>query len=123
MTKPAETGETRPLRLAVLGCSGSIGAQTLDVCRQHPDRVEVVALSVNSSTYRLVSAAHEFSVRHVAVSSKSHADDSVLAELPDGGELSFGPEAVTRLSTLPDMGLSCASFMAARHLHTFCSAR
>ena len=117
MTKPAETGETRPLRLAVLGCSGSIGTQTLDVCRQHPDRVEVVALSVNSSTDRLVSAAREFSVRHVAVSSKSHADDSVLAELPDGCELSFGPEAVTRLSTLPEVDVVVNALVGFAGIH------
>ena len=31
------------LRVAVLGCTGSIGRQTLDVCKQHADKVEVVA--------------------------------------------------------------------------------
>ena len=38
------------LRVAVLGCTGSIGTQALDVCRQHADRLQVTALSVNSST-------------------------------------------------------------------------
>ena len=36
-----------PLRVAVLGCTGSIGRQALDVARQHPERVEVTALSVD----------------------------------------------------------------------------
>ena len=38
------------LRVAILGCTGSIGTQALDVCRQHADRLQVTALSVNSST-------------------------------------------------------------------------
>ena len=50
------------LRVAILGCTGSIGTQALDVCRQHADRLQVTALSVNSSTSELVAFAREFSV-------------------------------------------------------------
>ena len=42
--------QTERKRIAVLGCTGSIGQQTLDVCRQHADKLEVVALSAHSST-------------------------------------------------------------------------
>ena len=93
----------RPLRVAVLGCSGSIGMQTLDVCRQHADKVQVVALSVHSSTEKLVGAAREFGVRHVAVSDASHAQDPVLQELPAGCELGMGPQAVRDLAVLDDV--------------------
>lgn len=61
------------LRVAVLGCTGSIGTQALDVCRQHADRLQVTALSVNSSTSELVAAAREFSVPAVAVADVSMA--------------------------------------------------
>lgn len=90
----------RPLRVAVLGCSGSIGTQTLDVCRQHADKVKVVALSVNSSTRKLVEAAREFGVGHVAVADASRANDPVLQELPKYCKASFGPEAVVELGQL-----------------------
>lgn len=90
----------RPLRVAVLGCSGSIGTQTLDVCRQHADKVKVVALSVNSSTRKLVEAAREFGVGHVAVADASRANDPVLQELPKYCKVSFGPEAVMELGQL-----------------------
>ena len=36
-------------RIAVLGSTGSIGTQTLDVVRQHGDKLEIVGLAVNSS--------------------------------------------------------------------------
>jgi 1-deoxy-D-xylulose-5-phosphate reductoisomerase len=93
----------RPVRVAVLGCSGSIGTQTLDVCRQHADKVQVVALSVHSSTEKLVSAAREFGVRHAAVSDASHAKDPMLQELPAGCELGMGAQAVSDLAALDDV--------------------
>ena len=70
----------RPIRVAVLGCSGSIGTQTLDVCRRHSSRVQVVALSVNGSVRALVSAAREFGAAHVAV-----ADGSLAPGFAFGG--------------------------------------
>ena len=68
------------VRVAVLGCTGSIGSQTLDVCRRHADRVRVVALSANVSTAALVKAAREFGARHVAPADASRATDPVMSE-------------------------------------------
>ncbi len=93
----------RPLRVAVLGCSGSIGTQTLDVCRQHADKVEVVALSVYSSSDALVAAAREFGVSHACVADVRHAHDPILQELPDGCELTVGDDALAELAALPDV--------------------
>ncbi|MDO4538658.1 MAG: 1-deoxy-D-xylulose-5-phosphate reductoisomerase, partial [Coriobacteriales bacterium] len=92
-----------PVRVAILGCSGSIGTQTLDVCRQHADKVEVVALSVHSSTKFLVEAAREFKVAHVAVSDPAHAQDPILSELPKDCVLGCGPHAVAELCELDEV--------------------
>ena len=48
------------MRLAVLGSTGSVGTQTLDVVRAHPDKLQVTALAVQSSTDTLVAQAYEF---------------------------------------------------------------
>ena len=53
---------TRPLRVAVLGSTGSIGLQTLQVAREHPERIQIVALGREpqrrrSSASRRVSSA------------------------------------------------------------------
>lgn len=93
----------RPLRVAVLGCSGSIGTQTLDVCRQHADKLQVVALSVHSSSRALVEAARAFGASHACVADAHHGSDPVLAELPHGCELTVGDEALAQLATLPDV--------------------
>ena len=42
--------ETGQYNVAILGCTGSIGTQALDVCRQHSDQLRVVALSAHSRT-------------------------------------------------------------------------
>ena len=93
----------RPLRVAVMGASGSIGLQTLDVCRQHPDKVHVVALAVYGSTERLVQAAREFHVAAVAVADPTHAHDGVLEDLPHGCEVYTGADALSELALRPDV--------------------
>lgn len=108
---------TYPLRVAVLGCSGSIGTQTLDVCRQHPDLLRVVALSVNSSTDFLVAAAREFSVPHLAVSDARHAGDAILGEVPEGSSLAVGSDAVTELATLPDVDVVVNALVGFAGIH------
>jgi len=94
---------TYPLRLAILGCSGSVGRQALDVCRKHPDKLKVTALSVHSSTDFLVAAAREFDVAHVSVASEEHVDDPILQELPKGCELLHGKTSVSGLAFLDDV--------------------
>src|SRR3954449_5695886 len=56
----------RPLtRLAILGSTGSVGCQTLDVVRAHPERFEVVALAGGSNLDILARQIAEFHPRYV----------------------------------------------------------
>lgn len=95
--------EQSRLRVAILGCTGSIGVQALDVCRQHADALEVVALSAHSRLEPLVAAAREFSVRAVAVTDETRAHDACLDELPDGCELLAGTGALAELARRDDV--------------------
>lgn len=54
-------------RIAILGSTGSIGTQTLDVIRQHRDLFEVVMISARSSVELLVKQALEFDVNNVVI--------------------------------------------------------
>ena len=47
-------------RIAILGSTGSIGTQTLDICRRHPDRYRVTALAANKNSEKLFEQAREF---------------------------------------------------------------
>ena len=54
-------------RIAILGSTGSIGTQTLDVIRQHPDLFEVVMLSAGSNSDLLARQAVEFDAGSVVI--------------------------------------------------------
>lgn len=111
------TAEGRVLRVAVLGCSGSIGSQTLDVCRRHAERLRVVALSVSTSTDALVAAAREFGAAHVAVADASRVQDPILSELPAGCSLACGADAVTELATLPEVDVVVNALVGFAGIH------
>lgn len=104
-------------RVVVLGSTGSIGTQTLDVVRQHGDRLEIVGLAVHGSVDALLAQAHEFGVRHLAVGDAALAGDprcdealSWVMSLPpssdcsdsDGASFGVGPEAVVALTQLTE---------------------
>lgn len=69
--------------IAILGSTGSIGVQTLDVCRAFPDRLRPVALAGGRNTALLEQQVLEFRPRYVA--SASPIDPHVLDEA--GSEL------------------------------------
>src|ERR671921_1262656 len=65
-------------RLTILGSTGSIGRQALDVVRQFPDRFEVVGLSAGRDADTLAQQATEFHPEYVALES---ADTGALDSL------------------------------------------
>ncbi len=71
-------------RVAVLGSTGSIGTQTLDIIAQHPDRVELVALAAGSNHAFVAEQAARFGVRRVALYDKEAANQIGAASGMDG---------------------------------------
>ena len=94
----AATGAGGVVRLVVLGSTGSVGRQTLEVARAHPDRVKVVGLAARSGWELLSRQAAEFGVEHVALAG---VDAAELAQgaLP-GVDVGAGREAVVSLAAL-----------------------
>ena len=71
-------------RLAVLGSTGSIGPQTLDIVRRYGDRFEITTLSAHSNWKKLVEQAVEFTPDNVVIADKTHytAVRDALADHP-----------------------------------------
>ena len=90
-------------RIALLGCTGSIGTQTLDVVRMHPDELQVVALACGGRVEQLVAQALEFGVRHVAFGNAAVEGATALAQLGPDVHVGFGAAAVERLTQLEDV--------------------
>jgi len=77
----ARQGVSGPRRVVVLGSTGSIGTQALDVVRAHPDRFRVVGLAAGRDDAALRAQAVEFDVADLAL-----ADRDAAARLRTGLE-------------------------------------
>ena len=93
-------------RLAILGSTGSIGRQTLEVVGELPG-LKVCALAAGSNWQRLCEQARLHRPEAVAIADATLADH-VRSRLPEGVRLLAGAEAMTELvrSTRPDMLLN-----------------
>ena len=103
-TAPTRRDDSRR-RVAVVGSTGSIGTQTLDVLRSAPDRFVVSALGAARSVDLLAAQAEEFRPDVVAIADS--AFEKKLAELlPAGIELRSGPGALPSLVETADVVLN-----------------
>ena len=103
-----------PLRVAVLGSTGSIGRQALDVAARFPDRVQIVALAANRSGALLAEQARAFGVTAVAIHQPSCAP--CRDDLPSGGACATGAAAVVELAAHPDADLVLNALVGAAGL-------
>lgn len=92
-------------RLVLLGATGSIGTQTLDVARMHADRIEIVALAAGRRVDEAVSYAREFGVKHLAFGDESVKGAAALAQLDAEVTVAFGAQAVEALTQLEDVDI------------------
>lgn len=103
----------RPKRVCVLGSTGSIGTQTLDVARRHPEFVKIVALSANTQAELLFEQAREFSVEHVVLANAEIAEAWRARFAEIGATLHAGPEAIVELCNLPEVNMVVNSLVGA----------
>lgn len=83
------------LRVAILGSTGSIGRQALDVVARYPDRIEVVALAANASYPLLLEQAERFGVTNLAL---GDADAAAAASSASGRRIPGGPSAIETMA-------------------------
>ena len=86
-----------PRRLVILGSTGSIGVQALDVMSRAGDQLEVVGLSAGSGWETLIDQARRHRVRRVALADPDAA--ARAAEAWTDGEVLAGPEGLVALIT------------------------
>jgi 1-deoxy-D-xylulose-5-phosphate reductoisomerase len=82
-------------RLLILGSTGSIGTQALDVVRRAPDAFELVGLSADSGWEPLIAQARDHGVRRIALADPDSA--ARAAEQWTDGDVLSGPEGLARL--------------------------
>ena len=110
--------QTRRERLTVLGSTGSIGKNTLDVAARHPERFEVFALSAATQVDLLLAQCAQFRPRYAVMASPAHAAklrERIAAEgLPT--EVLSGPSALCEVSSHPQADAVMAAIVGAAGL-------
>ena len=81
-------------RLSILGSTGSIGLQTLDIVRRNPERFSVTSLVAHSRWQELAIEAREFGVERVVIGDKSHYTALKEALADTSVEVLAGSEAI-----------------------------
>ena len=87
----------RKRRIAILGSTGSIGTQTLDVIRRHPDMFEVELISARRNVYLLTKQAIEFDAANVVICEESKYKETADALQDKGIKVWSGVDSLCEL--------------------------
>ena len=113
-------------KLTVLGATGSIGLNTLEIVRQFPHKFKIEALSCRSSIERLVEQIKEFQPRLVCVDNSEQARElrETFRDGNSGTETEFvwGVEGLVKVSSDPEVDLVVAGIVGAAGLQPTFSA-
>ena len=92
-------------RLTLLGATGSIGQQTLDVLVRHPERYEVFAVTAGTQWQAMARLCETVQPRYAAMADATSATSlrNHLAGLGSQVEVLSGPEALAELAAHPDV--------------------
>ncbi len=105
-----------PRNLTILGATGTIGVNTLDVVARHPDKFRVVALTGQNQIDKLAAQCRQFQPRYAVVldADKASALQALLAGTQT--EVLLGMEALEFVSALPEVDSVMAAIVGAAGL-------
>jgi 1-deoxy-D-xylulose-5-phosphate reductoisomerase len=101
----AAAGRPDQVTVSIVGSTGSIGTQTLEVVAQDPDRFRVVALGAQRSLDLLVAQAQAVRPEVVAIGDTSLAHE-LADRLPSGVEVLAGSDGLAAIATLADVAVN-----------------
>lgn len=105
-------------RLTVLGSTGSIGTNTLDVVRRHPDQYEIFALSASTQVELILAQCAQFNPRYAVMASASHAQ--LLSEKLKANGLETkvlqAPDALEQIASRPEVDAVMGAIVGAAGL-------
>lgn len=91
--------------LAILGSTGSIGTQTLEVVRQHKERLEVRVLTAGSNAQLLIEQALEFKPDAVVIADENQYEKVVTALQDTDVKVYTGAQALCDVVQLPSVDI------------------
>lgn len=89
--------------IVLLGATGSIGENTLQVICKHSDRLNLVGIAAHSNYKRLAKIASEFDVEYVTIFCEKAYKEAVASGIfPPQTQLYYGMEGLNTLSSIPE---------------------
>jgi 1-deoxy-D-xylulose-5-phosphate reductoisomerase len=116
MTESARTGALQ--RVTVLGSTGSIGTNTLDVLARHPERFEVFALTAHSRVDELAAQCRQWRPRYAVLPTPELAQALAVLLRADGlkTEVLVGAQALDEVAAHPEVDAVMAAIVGAAGL-------
>lgn len=97
-------------KISILGSTGSIGTQTLDIVRNNPD-IEVTALAASSNILRLEEQIREFKPKIVCVYNQGKAEDLKIRVKDTNTEIISGMEGLIHAACASDADIVVTAFV------------
>ncbi|WP_424765757.1 1-deoxy-D-xylulose-5-phosphate reductoisomerase [Paenibacillus sp. sgz302251] len=102
-------------RISILGSTGSIGTQTLDIIAHDPERFRVVGLSAGSNVDLLIKQANQFKPGIVSLATKEDAE-AARPHLPAATKVVYGEEGLIEIAAGTDADIVVTAIMGSRGL-------
>lgn len=103
--------------VVVLGSTGSIGVNTLDVIQALSERFHIVGLVAHTRWQRLAEQCHRFQARYAVITDPSVKEQAERSQFPQSTELWHGIEAACRLASLDEVDIVVSAVVGAAGLH------
>ena len=93
---------SRKKGVAILGSTGSIGKQTLEVMKSFPEELQLVAIAAGCNVELLNEQIHDYNPRYVGLTRKDLKDTIINVA---GQKVLFGTEALAEIATLQEVDI------------------
>ena len=105
--------------VAILGATGTIGVQTLNVIAQHPERFNVFALTANNNTKAMLDLCRQYTPKYAVMLQASAASelDSQLKAHQISTTVLHGQQALSEIAAHPQVDIVMAAIVGAAGLH------
>lgn len=99
--------DKRPLRLAILGATGSIGRQTIDIACEHPDLFNITVLSTNSKVKEALDLCEKVNPKILVICDEANREnhEQLLEHANPHLKVFFGQEAMTEVVCRDDVDM------------------
>ncbi|MBI6875001.1 1-deoxy-D-xylulose-5-phosphate reductoisomerase [Clostridium aciditolerans] len=98
-------------KVSILGATGSIGTQTLDVIRKEKDRFQLTAISANSSWKKVIDIINEFNPTYVVLTEEKAYREvkEYCSNIGKNTKILFGMKGLNTIASLPEVDIVVTS--------------